>query len=1113
MLRQFLSSRCTIISLFLLTDCNNPKNSTKLFSTITSEESGLDFQNDIRETPEFNIIEYLYFYNGGGAAIGDINNDGLLDVYLSRNQGPNELYLNEGNFKFKNVTNRAGVAGEGNWKTGVAMADINSDGLLDIFVCGVGGYKNFDGFNQVFINQGDQTFKESAKELGLYFQGFSTHVAFLDYDLDGDLDIYLLNHSVHSVRSYGDVSLRQSGSELAGDKLYENQYFPSGKTFFVDVAEKAGIYNSHIGYGLGVGISDINKDGWPDIYVSNDFQENDYLYLNKKNGTFRQVTEESFGHTSRFSMGNDIADINNDGLADIVTLDMLPQDESVIKTSAGEDTYEIYKFKLTYNFNPQTSRNCLQLNCSVTDTSVVFSDIAMLSGLGATDWSWAPLIADFDLDGFKDIFITNGIMRRPNNLDYINYISDQEVQTSLDTIDQKDLKIIDMMPGGKVSNYLFKNNGDLTFRDISIESGISTLSLSNGAAYGDLDNDGDLDLVINVLDDKALLYRNNANELDSTSFVKVRLKGPAQNRFGIGAKVVAYSGKNEIYQEAYYSRGFCSSVEPSILFGTKSKTIDSILVIWPDSKSTVIRNPTPNSIIEVEQANPNQSSEIFNREQTLLIPIDKKNLPEFVHHENAYSAFSLETLIPHALTNQGPPMAVGDINGDKLEDVYLGGSKNYPGQIFLQSKNGTWKEGWRFNLLSEVTGAVFIDVDNDTDLDLVTVSGGQEEFTAQALMPKLYLNNGKGEFKYIGGSFGSVLINASCIKAMDYDADGDTDLFIGASVMPGLYGMSPVSYLLDNSGNNFFSPNQKWLGNTQFDNPTKIRPGMVKDAVWSKVNDDNLIDLILVGEWMPITILIQQSDHTFKNQTSEFNLSLTRGWWNSIVAHDFDNDGDDDWVVGNLGHCSRLRATPNKPVKMYLGDFDSNGGSDHILVYFNGEKSYPFTSRDQLVKQLPGLKRKFLKYKDYRDVNLEDIITPVQKGNSAVMQVEMLESVFLENTDGKIKLRRLPVEAQVAPVMAICAEDVNQDGFTDLILGGNLSEVQPELGPYDSSYGLVILGDGKNNWRTLPGHKSGLIVKGEVRSIRKINGPEGSPQYLFTVNNRPIVGYKNRNAK
>lgn len=1100
-----------LITVFLLSSCSKEQqtNDTTLFELVPSSHSSVDFDNQLKEDDDFNIIEYLYFYNGGGVAIGDINNDGLPDVYFSSNQGSNKLYLNKGDFKFEDITSKAGVIGAGNWKTGITMADVNADGLLDIYLCGVGNYKGFNGFNQLFINNGDLTFTERSKEFGLNFQGFSTHSAFFDYDRDGDLDMYLLNHSVHSQLSYGNISLRYQTDSLAGDRLYQNQFSETGVSYFKNVTKEAGILSSQLGYGLGLGISDINRDGYPDIYVSNDFRENDYLYINQQDGTFSQQSEKSLAHTSRFSMGNEIADLNNDQWTDILTMDMLPRDEAVIKTSAGEDTYEVYKFKLNFGYGKQVSRNTLQINRGTIDSGrVIFSDIAQAAGVEATDWSWCPLAVDFDGDGFKDIFISNGIVRRPNDLDYMNFISNDSIQ---EASKDSDFILVNMMPEGKVSNFIFKNQGDLSFEDKTAAWGISLPSFSNGAAYGDLDNDGDPDLVVNRINGEALLYRNGSKP---EQFLKVNLHADLikGNSKAIGSKVIVTKGDLVQMQELFPSRGWCSSSDYAMIFGLPvSEDSVTVKVVWPDGR--VAQQMVTTNEVTMNYNPTNKVDDPLNLPDPLLQAVSKVN---FKHQEDDFNAFNRESLIPHMLSTAGPPLAIADINEDGFEDFFVGGAKGQPGSLFTQKANGQIipvnSPSLKKHAMSEDTDAAFFDADGDGDQDLIVVSGGQEEMKDISLLaPRLYLNDGKGNFKHAPSAFSNIFLHASCVKTCDYDADGDIDLFIGASVMPFLYGMSPMSFLLQNNGQGIFQFDPSWLGKSTFDNPTRVRPGMVKDAAWMDVNQDKLQDLILVGEWMPVTVLIQQKDHRFLNQTSAYGLENTRGWWNTCEAGDFDDDGDGDLILGNLGLNSRIKASVEKPLSMYLGDFDSNGGSDHIMVYFNGDSSYPFASRDQLVKQIPSMKKKFLHYKDYRDVKLEDIITPLQKGNSALMKVEQFASVFLKNDSGSFKLIPLPMEAQYFPIYGIKSTDLNNDGHEDVLLTGNLNATQPDFGSYDAGVGLVLLGDGKGNLKPMRPDQSGFITLGEGRDIAIIKeANSGSPIYLVSRNNQTLLTFKKK---
>ncbi|MEO5600744.1 MAG: VCBS repeat-containing protein, partial [Cyclobacteriaceae bacterium] len=1009
---------------------DHKKTPDTLFKKVPNAHSNINFENSLHQNEDFNIVEYLYFYNGGGVAIGDINNDGLPDIYFSANQETNRLYLNKGNFTFADITLQAGVGGYGNWKTGVTMADVNGDGYLDIFSCGVGNYKKFNGRNQLLINNKDLTFTDRTKEYGLFFQGFSTQASFFDYDNDGDLDMYLLNHSVHSIAAYGQSTLRFQSHPLAGDKLYRNDLIPFGTHRFTEVTAQAGIFSSQIGYGLGVGISDLDLDGYLDIYVSNDFRENDYLYINQRNGTFKQVLEKAMPHTSRFSMGNDIGDINNDGWNDIVTLDMLPKEEAIIKTTAGDDPYDIFQYKLRFGYHPQLSRNTMQLNRGLSPAGgVIFSDIAPFSGIEATDWSWSPLLADFDNDGYKDLFIANGIVKRPNDLDYINFISSDSAEKS------NDAQFIDRMPSGSVPNVFFRNQHNLTFSNVTEEwLGIEN-SLSNGAAYADMDNDGDLDIVTNNINESAFIFRNDL-PAEGSKYLNIRLHGSAANRFGVGAKITVYAESKTMYTEQIPSRGWQSSVDYLIHVGIGDvQIVDSVSIVWPGQKVQVLKAVKINQVLHVNETDAVTSFEIRHVNNGSWI-FQLKNDSLFTHYENDFVSFNVEKLIPHMLTTQGPKLSVGDINGDKLDDFFIGGASDQAGAIFLQTPSGTFLKSIQPSLGSDAPredmGSAFFDADGNGTLDLLVAGGGQQfSDRDEKLLPALYLNDGKGRFTKTYSSLPQVFLDGSCVKPADIDGDGDLDVFIGGRVLAGRYGLNPRSYLLINNGKGIFSDqSQQWLSGSG-------ALGMVTDAIWMDINKDQKLDLIVVGDWMPITILIQNEEDKLENKTKEYNLHNTNGWWNTIVSHDFDHDGDVDLMAGNLGLNSRLRASVEEPVNIFLHDIDNNGSLDHILTYYNQGKEHPFLSRDQLVKQVPFLRRKFLKYESFRHVQRKDIL-PGDPSQYLRKTARNFASIYLENTNnGKFSIHKLPVEAQLFPIFSFEVDDVNQDGHADVLAIGN----------------------------------------------------------------------------
>jgi hypothetical protein len=1097
-MKNELFIRLCLIIIFplLIVGCESETKMDTVFTELSSDKTKVTFANNITEDEQNNIIQYLYYYNGGGVAAGDVNNDGLPDLYFTSNQGQNKLYLNKGEMRFEDATEKADVGGKGNWSTGVTMADVNADGYLDIYVCNVGKYKNFKGRNELFINNKNGTFTEQAAAFNLDFEGLATQTAFFDYDNDGDLDCYLLNHSVHDASRKYDATFRTIPNAIAGDRLMRND-----GSQFIDVSAEAGILSSKIGYGLGIALSDVNQDGCMDIYISNDFRENDYLYYNNCNGTFREGSKFSLGHQSNFSMGSDIADFNNDALPDLVTLDMKPADEKTLKMSVGADPYEVYIQKLRDGFHYQYPRNNLHLNQgTLFGRATVFSEIGQLTGIDATDWSWSALFSDLDNDGLKDLFITNGIFRRPNDLNYLKFQSSGIVQQNA-----TDLEIANQMPDGKVSNYCYQNKGNLDFENVTKNWGLEHIGISNGAAYADLDGDGDMEIITNNINEKAKIYNNNTNE--KANYLKVKLKGENQNTFGIGAKVLIQHQGKTYYQEQSPTRGFQSSVDYNLNFGLgNAKFIDSITVIWN------------NGIYETKtQVSTNQTL-IFNQkdaEKFFIYTPQKPVNPVFLdatkeignaitHQENQFSDFSIQRLMTHALSTEGPALTIGDVDGDGMEDLFLGGAKNQKGQLFLQKmRNGKPQfilTNQNFDVITEDVDATFFDADNDGDLDLFVVTGGNEwETGADALTDRLYLNNPDnksgqaGKFEkspneiYSNG-------NGSCVRANDFDKDGDIDLFIGNRVISGQYGISPSSTLLINNGKGEFMP----LKSAKFQ-----EIGMVTDAIWADIDNDKDDDLIIVGEFMPITIYESQNGQLIENE--KLKIENSQGLWNTIKAADLDNDGDLDFVVGNHGLNSDLTASTAKPLEMYLADFDDNESLDQILTYYNGEKTYPFASQDELISQLPRKRKAYLKYDEYATSQIENVFGKSELAKAKKLTATELRTVWIENNNGKFIIHALPIEAQFAPTKSILIQDFDGDGNQDIILGGNFYNVFPKIGRYDASYGNYLQGDGKGNFKDIEARKSGWTLSGEIRELKMMEIGDNSAVIVARNNGRILV--------
>ena len=1115
--------RVLISFLCLLSACTHTKKNTPaekpLFQVIDSKKTNITFTNTLKETDKLNILDYLYFYNGAGVATGDVNNDGRPDVFFVANQGKNQLYLNKGNFKFQNVSEKAGVQGYADWKTGVTMADVNGDGWLDIYVCAVGNYKGLEGSNELYINNGAEpdgsvTFTEKAADYGLDFTGFATQAAFFDYDKDGDLDVYLLNHAVHTSRSYDRVSTRFLRNNEAGDYLFENQLIstkgltPSGKAVkFKDVSQKAGIYGAAMGYGLGIVVGDYNHDGWDDIYVTNDFHEDDYYYLNNGNGTFTESVKKHFQHLSRFSMGCDAADMNNDGYPDIMTLDMYPEDEKIEKSSLGEDSYDIYQYKLQFGYHNQYSRNCLQLNVA----GQKFSEIGLMAGVAATDWSWSTLLADYDNDGVKDIFISNGIVRRPNNLDYVKFASDDSLRYAMETSSHLDQKAISMMPEGKVHNYMYRGTNSLRFQDKSTNWGFAEPTISNGAAYADLDNDGDLDLVTNNINAPASIYQNQNNHLTKHYFLKIKLQGEKLNTYGIGAKVFVKQAGQLQFQQLMPTRGFLSSVEPILNFGLgKAAQADTLIVIWPNQKVQVKTSIPANTTVILKQTDAQEDAKsyytaIFPKEQPLFEDISETTNVDFKHQENNYLDFYRESLMPFQVSTEGPQLAVGDVNQDGLDDFYVGGAKWQAGKLLVQQKNGkflpTNQALFQADSTYEDVGAALFDADKDGDLDLYVVSGGNEFYNKMPeQFDRLYLNDGQGTFTK-SNNLPSMYDNKSCVKVADYDKDGDLDLFVGGRVVGYQYGKSPSSYLLINNGQGKYNDQTAQLA------PALRQAGMVTDATWADYDQDGDLDLLVVGDWMPIRVFENQKNRLVET-TEASGLASSAGLWQTIEAADFDKDGDLDFMVGNLGSNTKLRKQPDTKLQLYVKDIDGNQTLDHILAYSLGDKWYPVATKDELGKQLPLINKKFTNYKEFPGKTIAEIFDKDELKDAKVLAVNNFESVYLENTGQKqFKIKALPKEAQVSRIFTFHTADVNQDGNLDVLLGGNFYGVSMYQGRYDASYGLLLQGTGKGAFRPVLPTQSGFLLEGEIRDIKPVKTATGVI-YVVARNNAPLQVFR-----
>jgi enediyne biosynthesis protein E4 len=1093
------------VLLILATGCNTSNDGPVGFEVLETASTGLDFTNQLKPTLAFNMFKYMYYYNGAGIGAGDFNNDGLVDVFFAANQGENKLFLNTGNLHFKDITKEANITEDGSWSTGVSVVDINNDGLLDIYVCRVGKYETLKGHNLLLIctnidKEGIPHYKESSKEYGLDFSGFSTQAVFFDMDQDGDLDMFLLNHSVHQNGSFAPrKNYLGTYSDVSGDRIYRND-----NNLFTDITKSSGINSSAISYGLGVVVADINLDGYPDLYIGNDFHENDYLYINQKNGTFKEDLTNEMMHTSQYTMGVDIADVNNDGFPEIISMDMLPSDPYILKRSEGEDSYDIFNLKIGFGYNYQYTRNNLQLN----RRNGHFSEVGLYSGIAATDWSWGALWMDFDNDGKKDLFISNGIPKRMNDIDFINYVSNDQVQNKIkgNSLDKADMELINKFPQIKIPNKFYSNQGNLLFEDWKGRIKGDQPTFSNGAVYADFDSDGDLDIIVNNIDAPALLYANKANDaktkIKTKAYASITLVGPSTNLNAIGAKIVLFAQDGIRTYEKNPVHGFLSSMEMPIHIGLDQTIIDSAFLVWPDNSFQPIQFKSGVSKYQFSYQKglkPFNYQSIINHQPnttTKMVDITANTGIDYMHKENFFYEFNRESLIPHMLSTEGPALAVGDVNKDGLEDVYIGASKMFKPVLYLQQKNGKFTKSTQLTFdrdsLYEDIDANFVDVNNDGYNDLVVASGGNDFYGQdEHLLPRVYLNDGKANFTRLPHAFENIFVTQSSIVPYDFNGDGFIDLFIGGRSVPFAYGVMPQSYLLLNDGKGHF----KDVTETYAKGLSSI--GMVTQAQWFDMDKDGDKDLLICSEWGGIDVFINTKGRFERRQ-----LTDKRGWWNCLLPVDIDNDGDIDLVAGNLGLNSRLKASESKPVQMYYQDFDDNGKKEQILTYFLGDKELAFANKAELEKQIPLIKKKFLFAEDFAKATLKEIFSASKLASAQKYSANYFSnSLLINNGNLQFSVQDLPHEAQFSSIKSAVVVDANGDKLPDIFLSGNYYENNIQMGRYDADFGTILVNKGKGV--LVAESINGLVIKGQVRKMKPIMINK-NPSWVLAKNNDSV---------